>query len=139
MSRICLSLEFNQNCWTYQVTLWLNRVDPDQTAPEGTVWSGPTLFALKDCPSIKNKISHPSYLLALCHSFSDCEKTLLEIFESKDKTFQTLRRDSHRDLKIYKKHETWCFVFEHALSLPNFGRFFVTNKDKVCGRKLKTN
>ena len=31
-----------------------NSVDPDQTAPEGAVWSGPTLFAIQ--PIILRKI-----------------------------------------------------------------------------------
>ena len=26
--------------------VWANSVDPDQTAPEGAVWSGSTLFAI---------------------------------------------------------------------------------------------
>ena len=30
--------------------VWANRVDPEQTAPKGTVWSGSTLFAILSAP-----------------------------------------------------------------------------------------
>ena len=33
----------SQKCW--DAMLGANRVDPDQTAPVGAVWSGSTLFA----------------------------------------------------------------------------------------------